>query len=73
MGSIPTKIVLSLIKLYRYFLSPIVGWSCRFSPTCSCYAMRALAKYGFARGLFLSVQRICRCHPWHPGGTDEIP
>ncbi|MDD7204528.1 MAG: membrane protein insertion efficiency factor YidD, partial [Coriobacteriaceae bacterium] len=47
--------------------------TCRYVPTCSEYAMIALQKYGFIKGSWLAIKRICRCHPWHPGGYDPVP
>jgi len=62
-----------LIKCYRYLISPLLGPRCRFSPTCSDYACQALAKHGVLKGGWLSLHRVCRCHPWNPGGYDPLP
>ncbi|MFO7459077.1 MAG: membrane protein insertion efficiency factor YidD [Desulfatiglandales bacterium] len=62
-----------LIALYQYLVSPLLGPSCRFYPTCSTYARTAIARYGFFRGGFLSLSRIMKCHPRHPGGYDPLP
>jgi uncharacterized protein len=62
-----------LVKGYRLFLSPWLGSSCRFEPTCSRYALQALAQHGAAAGSYLTVSRILRCHPWCQGGCDEVP
>ena len=62
-----------LIKLYRYAISPLLGNHCRFSPSCSCYAEQALSRYGIVKGGWLSLRRLARCHPWHPGGLDPLP
>ncbi len=62
-----------LVRAYRYFISPILGPSCRFHPSCSEYAEEALAQYGALRGSWLVARRICRCGPWHPGGFDPVP
>ncbi|MEO7557527.1 MAG: membrane protein insertion efficiency factor YidD [Gammaproteobacteria bacterium] len=67
------KILIVLINCYRYALSPLLGNHCRFSPSCSCYALQAIARYGAARGGWLSMRRIARCHPWHAGGLDPVP
>jgi uncharacterized protein len=68
------RIVLtSLIRLYRYLISPLLGPNCRFYPSCSCYAEEALTQHGVLRGLYLTVRRLLRCHPWHPGGYDPVP
>jgi len=62
-----------LIKLYQIFLSPYLPNSCRFTPTCSVYSVEALKKHGFFKGLWLSVRRISRCHPWGGHGYDPVP
>ncbi|MCE9632888.1 MAG: membrane protein insertion efficiency factor YidD [Methylophilales bacterium] len=67
------RIFIWLIKTYRFCLSPVLGNSCRFSPSCSCYAIEALEKYGVLRGGLLTAKRLTRCHPWHAGGYDPIP
>lgn len=61
-----------LIKLYRQFISPIKPRTCRFYPTCSHYSYEAFEKYGFMKGLYLSLMRIFKCHPLHPGGYDPL-
>jgi putative membrane protein insertion efficiency factor len=66
-------ILVSLIKLYQYLLSPWVGNHCRFYPTCSEYAKTAIETYGVLRGSWFTVRRLLRCHPWHPGGADPVP
>lgn len=67
------KLLLWLIKGYRYFISPLFPPSCRFQPTCSQYAMEAIAIHGTFKGSWLAVRRILRCHPFHPGGYDPVP
>ncbi len=67
------RVLIALIKLYQFMLSPWVGNSCRFTPTCSQYAIEALRKHGALRGSWLMTRRLLRCHPWHPGGHDPIP
>ncbi|MCD4829470.1 MAG: membrane protein insertion efficiency factor YidD [Candidatus Cloacimonetes bacterium] len=69
----PNVIALFLIRLYRAVVSPFLSPSCRFTPTCSVYAAQAFQKYGFFKALKLSLFRIMRCHPWHPGGHDPLP
>ncbi|HOB34788.1 MAG: membrane protein insertion efficiency factor YidD [Firmicutes bacterium] len=66
------KLAVWSIKFYRRFLSPLIGPSCRFTPTCSEYAIQALEKYGFVKGLYFAVRRVLRCHPFHPGGYDPL-
>lgn len=66
------KFFLSLIKLYQKYLSPLKGSTCRFYPSCSNYAYEAITKYGFCKGSFISLKRILKCHPFHPGGYDPI-
>ena len=65
--------LLLLIRFYRSFLSPLKPPSCRYIPTCSEYAMIAIGKYGAAKGSFLAIKRILRCHPFHKGGYDPVP
>ena len=67
------RVLLALVAAYRYLLSPMLGRSCRFFPSCSEYAMEALARHGALRGTWLTVRRVARCHPWHPGGYDPVP
>jgi putative membrane protein insertion efficiency factor len=62
-----------LVRAYQRLLSPLLPSTCRFQPTCSHYAADALRHHGFARGLWLSIRRVARCHPWHPGGYDPVP
>ncbi|NLJ34314.1 MAG: membrane protein insertion efficiency factor YidD [Firmicutes bacterium] len=66
-------LLLRLLHLYRRFLSPLKAPTCRFYPSCSAYALEAIARYGTVKGLYLSVMRLVRCHPWHPGGYDPVP
>lgn len=66
------QVILAIIRLYRTFLSPLKPPTCRFIPTCSEYAIQAVEKYGAVKGTILAVKRICRCHPFHPGGYDPI-
>ncbi len=62
-----------MVRAYRYFVSPVLGPSCRFYPSCSEYAEEALARHGTLRGGWLTARRLCRCGPWHPGGCDPVP
>jgi putative membrane protein insertion efficiency factor len=63
----------ALVRGYRYFVSPLLGPSCRFHPSCSEYAEQALARHGTVRGAWLAASRICRCGPWSQGGVDPVP
>ena len=67
------EVALSLIRIYQMSLSPFIGRSCRFDPTCSRYAYEAIEKYGFLKGVWLGVRRIARCNPLFPGGYDPVP
>ncbi len=68
-----TLIPLSLIGIYRYLISPLLGSHCRFYPTCSHYAEDAYKRYGFLKGSYLTIRRLLKCHPWHAGGIDPVP
>jgi putative membrane protein insertion efficiency factor len=61
------------IRLYQLIISPMLGSNCRFIPTCSEYAMESLREYGLIKGIFLSIKRIGKCHPWGSHGYDPIP
>jgi len=61
------------IRLYQRLLSPLFPPSCRFTPTCSNYAVTALERHGLLKGGWLAIRRIGRCHPWNPGGHDPVP
>ena len=67
------KLLLALIRFYRREISPLKPSCCRFTPTCSQYALEAVEKYGALKGGYLAVRRILRCHPFHPGGYDPVP
>jgi putative membrane protein insertion efficiency factor len=66
------RAVLGLIDLYKLVLSPLLGPSCRFSPSCSQYMRQAIVRYGTFRGVWLGLLRLSRCHPWNPGGYDPL-
>ncbi len=67
------NLLLLLIRGYQRFISPLTPPQCRFQPTCSHYALEAIANHGVLKGSWLSTCRICRCHPFHPGGYDPVP
>lgn len=67
------KVLIALVRAYRYVLSPWFGNQCRFHPTCSHFAIEAIETHGSARGLWLTGRRLLRCHPWHAGGHDPVP
>jgi putative membrane protein insertion efficiency factor len=62
-----------LLRAYKRFISPLLGPRCRFEPSCSVYAMDAIARFGALRGSWMAARRIGRCHPFHPGGYDPVP
>ena len=62
-----------LIRLYQRTLSRVLPSTCRFTPSCSQYAVEALQQHGFWRGSWLALKRLARCHPFHPGGADPVP
>lgn len=64
------RIILKIIRFYQRFISPNFGRNCRFYPSCSEYSYLAIKKSGLAKGLFLTFQRLLKCHPWHRGGID---
>lgn len=65
--------MIAVIRLYRLVVSPFLGPCCRFHPTCSLYAIDAIRQHGPLRGGWLGLIRICKCHPYHPGGLDPVP
>jgi hypothetical protein len=70
--SIGATLAVGLLKIYRRFVSPLLPQACRFYPSCSCYAIESIEKYGVARGAFLTLRRLAKCHPFHPGGYDPV-
>jgi len=66
-------LLLALIRIYQYAISPLIGRRCRFFPSCSEYTVEAVEKYGACKGTRLGLKRISRCHPWNPGGFDPVP
>jgi putative membrane protein insertion efficiency factor len=67
------QLLIGVVKFYRLMLSPWLGSSCRFEPTCSAYALTALETHGATAGAYLSARRLLRCHPWCAGGCDPVP
>ena len=74
------RILLLLVRAYQWLAplrmllpAPPVGQCCRFHPTCSCYANEAIQRHGAARGLWLTIRRLAKCHPFHDGGFDPVP
>jgi putative membrane protein insertion efficiency factor len=67
------KVLIAFIKVYQIALSPFFGQQCRFTPTCSDYAVESIQKHGVFKGLFLTIKRLSHCHPWHVGGHDPVP
>ena len=68
-----TRLFVGLIRIYQAIVSPWLGRVCRFEPSCSRYAVLCLEAHGAAKGSLLSVKRLCKCHPFHPGGYDPPP
>ncbi len=67
------RVLIALVKWYRRAISPLTPPSCRFTPTCSAYAIEALERFGAIKGSWLAVKRILRCHPWGGSGYDPVP
>ena len=66
------RLILYIIRGYRRFISPLFPPTCRFYPTCSQYAQQAFEKYGVFKGVWLTIKRLVKCHPYHPGGFDPL-
>ena len=71
--SLPQRALMALVRGYRLLLSPWLGSSCRFEPTCSAYSLQALEKHGAAVGTYMALHRLARCHPFCAGGHDPVP
>lgn len=69
---LPVKFLVMILRVYQYCLSPFLGNRCRFYPSCSQYAVEAIVQKGVFAGLLLSIKRLGKCHPWHPGGVDLL-
>lgn len=67
---LPSWLLIAVVRLYQLLLSPLIGRTCRFDPSCSAYFILSVQKYGALRGALRGLARICRCHPFHPGGYD---
>lgn len=73
LGRVPSLLLVLLVRAYQLLVSPLLGPRCRFYPSCSAYAVEALRVHGALRGTWLAVRRVGRCHPWNPGGVDQVP
>lgn len=69
----PRRVAVAAVRFYQQALSPWLGGQCRFYPSCSCYAIEAIEQHGCLRGGALTLRRILKCHPLHPGGVDVVP
>jgi len=69
----PRRLLIGLVRAYQLLLSPWLGPSCRFEPTCSHYSLQALRQHGALGGSYLTLRRLARCHPWCEGGCDPVP
>lgn len=67
------SLVIALLRIYKAIVSPLLPPACRFYPSCSTYAIDAVARFGTLRGSWMALRRLARCHPWHPGGVDFVP
>ncbi len=73
LAAVPQFLLILGVRLYQVALSPLLGGSCRYFPSCSAYAIEALERHGAMRGSWLAIRRIGRCHPFRPGGYDPVP
>lgn len=69
----PRLVLIGLVRAYQLLVSPLLGPTCRFYPSCSAYGLEAVTEHGAARGTYLAVRRLGRCHPWNAGGVDLVP
>lgn len=67
------QIFIFFVRLYQWTISPLLGMTCRFHPSCSEYMIESLKKHGVVKGVWLGLKRLGKCHPWHPGGPDPVP
>lgn len=70
---LPRTVLITGVRGYQRFISPALPPACRFTPSCSAYAVTALERYGAVRGTWMALRRLARCHPWNPGGYDPVP
>jgi putative membrane protein insertion efficiency factor len=70
---VPRELLVLLVRAYQLLVSPLLGPTCRFYPSCSSYAVIALRTHGAVGGTWLTIRRLLRCHPWNPGGVDHVP
>ncbi len=68
-----SRLIILLLQIYRYTLSPLLGARCRYTPSCSQYAIEAVTRYGAVKGGWLTMRRLARCHPWGGHGHDPVP
>jgi putative membrane protein insertion efficiency factor len=73
LADVPRRLLIALVRLYRFWLSPWLGSRCLYEPTCSMYALQALQRHGAAAGSYLTVRRLLRCGPWCAAGHDPVP
>lgn len=71
--SLSARLLVVPVHLYRWLVSPMIGPRCRYCPTCSEFALEALGRHGAVRGSWLTLRRVCRCHPWGGSGFDPVP
>lgn len=72
-AGLPRRSLVLLLRVYKLVISPALPPACRFTPTCSEYAVQAITRHGALRGSWLALRRLARCHPFHPGGFDAVP
>jgi putative membrane protein insertion efficiency factor len=70
---LPRTALVAGVRAYQRFISPVLPPACRFTPSCSAYAVTALERYGAVQGTWMALRRLARCHPWNPGGYDPVP
>ena len=73
LADVPRRVLMALVRFYRYFLSPWLGSSCLYEPTCSAYALQALERHGALAGCYFTLARLARCSPWCEAGCDPVP